>query len=173
MIPSYKCWRVIFNLTIYILLFFVLHRSKFSELHHLEAAQRQKVLDNFAKWWDTFIFRGKTGDITEADFVTMLQGDYAAGKQPFTDKITQCMDFIFDVIDTNKDRAISKEEFEIAFKAYGQDKIACDEKFFQAFNPVDGVVPIKDICSAWVDFVTNDDSSKPNAVFSAISQTKW
>ena len=40
----------------------------------------------------------------------------------------------FDVIDTNKDRSISEEEFLIAFKAYGHENVALDTKFFNSYN---------------------------------------
>jgi hypothetical protein len=79
----------------------------------------------------------------------------------------KCFDTFFDVIDTNKDRSISEDEFLIAFKAYGHENVALDTKFFKAYNPEDGLVPLKDIVASWVDFACSEDSSKPNVVKTA------
>lgn len=101
-----------------------------------------------------------------------MNADYKADKQKFNEKMAKCMNDIFDVIDTNKDRSISWEEFQISFQAYGQDKIAEDKKFFQAFNPdpKENLVPLKTIADAWIEFLTGEDSSKPNPVGSAVTK---
>lgn len=129
-------------------------------------------MDNFTKWWNDYIFCGKTGDISEADFLNTMKAEYKVDKKKFQEKMAKCMDSIFDVIDTNKDRSISLEEFNISFQAYGQEKIAGDDKFFNAFNPKDGLVPLRDLSEAWVDFLTNDDSSKANPVLKVIGTSK-
>lgn len=139
-------------------------RNKFSELHHLDADKRQMISDNFEKWWNTYIFKGNTGDISEQEFLDALNKDFKADKKKFVKTMEQCFDMLFDVIDTNKDRSISEEEFLIAFKAYGHENVALDTKFFKAYNPVNELVPLKDVVASWVDFATSEDSSKPNVV---------
>jgi len=140
-------------------------RSKFSELHHLEEAKKKQVMENFEKWWNDFIFRGKQdAEISESAFVEMLNNDFKADKGKFKEAMTKCFNIIFDVIDTNKDRSISEDEFLIAFKAYGHENVALDTKFFSAYNPVDGLVPLKDIVESWIDFATSEDASKPSVV---------
>nr|BAA25310.1 sarcoplasmic calcium-binding protein [Meretrix lusoria] len=142
-------------------------RSKFSELHHLDAEKKDMVMKNFEKWWKEYIFRGKDGEISEQEFVDALNKDFTADKNKFIATMQSCFDILFDVIDTNKDRSISEEEFLIAFKAYGHENVALDTKFFKAYNPKDGLVPLKDIVTSWVDFATSTDASKPSVVKTA------
>lgn len=142
-------------------------RSKFSELHHLTADQKKHVEESFEKWWNDYIFRGKKGEISEQEFVDTLNNDFKADKKKFTATMQECFDTLFKVIDTNQDRSISEDEFLNAFKAYGHENVALDTKFFKAYKPVDGLVPMKDIVTSWVDFTTSDDASKPSVVKTA------
>ncbi|XP_060557902.1 sarcoplasmic calcium-binding protein-like isoform X3 [Ruditapes philippinarum] len=142
-------------------------RQKFSELHHLDAEKKKMVMENFEKWWNEYVFRGKKGEVSETQFIEALQNDYKADKNKFKKQMEKCFDTIFDVIDTNKDRSISEDEFLIAFEAYGHENVALDTKFFKAYNPVDGLVPLKDIVASWVDFATSSDASKPSVVKTA------
>lgn len=142
-------------------------RSKFSDLHHLDADKSQSVQDNFTQWWNEFVFRGKTGEISLEEFISALNKDLAADKVKFVEEMTRCFNVFFDVIDTNKDRSISEEEFLIAFKAYGHENVALDTKFFKAYNPVDGLVSLRQIVDSWIDFVVGEDESKGSIVKSA------
>ncbi|XP_045168190.1 sarcoplasmic calcium-binding protein-like isoform X1 [Mercenaria mercenaria] len=139
-------------------------RNKFSELHHLDADKKKMVMENFEKWWHKYVFRGETGEISEQKFVDTLSKEFMADKAKFCAKMQNCFDEIFDVIDTNKDRSISEDEFLIAFKAYGHENVALDTNFFKAYNPKDGLVPLRDIVTSWVDFATSTDSSKKSIV---------
>lgn len=135
-------------------------RSKFADMHQLDTEIGKKVKENFAQWWNEFIFRGKTGEISVEEFVSTLNKDYSADKQKFSSEMSRCFNTFFDVIDTNKDRSISEEEFLIAFKAYGHENVALDTKFFAAYNPIDGLVPLRQIVDSWIEFATSDDASK-------------
>ena len=136
-------------------------RDKFSDLHKLDPAKAKLVKDNFGGWWNTYIFRGQTGEISEDDFVKSLSNDYAKDKAAFRKNMEKCFDLFFDVIDTNKDRSISEDEFLIAFKAYGHEQVAADQKFFKAYCPADGLVPLRQIVDSWICFVCDD--AKPSA----------
>lgn len=136
-------------------------------MHGLDAEKSKQVQENFTKWWNEFVFRGKTGEISETEFVEALAKDYTADKAKFKAEMDRCFNIFFDVIDTNKDRSISEEEFLIAFKAYGHENVALDTKFFQAYNPVDGLVSLRTIVDSWIDFVTGEDASKGSIVKTA------
>lgn len=142
-------------------------RSKFSDLHKLDADKAKAVQDNFTQWWNEFVFRGKTGEIQEAEFLAALNKDFTEDKPKFVEGMTKCFNTFFDVIDTNKDRSISEDEFLIAFKAYGHENVALDTKFFQAYKPVDGLVSLRQIVDSWIEFVTSDDASKGSIVKTA------
>merc|ERR1712179_415132 len=143
-------------------------RSKFSDMHHLESAKSQSVEENFTKWWNEFIFRGQSGEIELQQFIDTLNKDFSADKAAFVAQMDKCFNTFFDVIDTNKDRSISEEEFLIAFKAYGHENVALDTKFFQAYGPKDGLVTLREIVDSWIDFVTGSaDSGKGQIVKTA------
>jgi hypothetical protein len=142
-------------------------RSKFSDLHHLDNEKGNAVKENFTKWWNEFIFRGQTGEISQDQFIASLNKDLSADKAKFNEEMTKCFNTFFDVIDTNKDRSISEDEFLIAFKAYGHENVALDTKFFKAYNPIDGLVPLRQIVDSWIDFVCGEDSSKGSIVKTA------
>lgn len=142
-------------------------RNKFSELHDLDPEKRKMVIDNFGSWWNKYIFRGKEGEISEDEFCKTLSDEYAKDKAAFIATMTECFNTFFDVIDTNKDRSISEDEFLIAFKAYGHENVALDNKFFLAYNPKEGLVPLREIVDSWIDFATSDDGSKPSVVKAA------
>jgi len=142
-------------------------RSKFSDMHKLDAEKAKQVQENFTKWWNEFVFRGKTGEIEESEFVSALNDDFTKDKAKFVEEMTRCFNVFFDVIDTNKDRSISEEEFLIAFKAYGHENVALDTKFFQAYNPKDGLVSLREIVDSWIDFVTGEDAAKGSIVKTA------
>ncbi|KAL3832320.1 hypothetical protein ACJMK2_023973 [Sinanodonta woodiana] len=142
-------------------------RRKFTDLHHLAADQGKQVEQNFEAWWNKYIFRGQTGNISQDEFVNTLKNEYQTNKAKFVQEMTDCFNIFFDVIDTNKDRSISEDEFLIAFKAYGHENVALDSKFFNAYNPVDGLVPLRKIVDSWIQFTTCDDPSKSDVVKSA------
>ena len=131
-------------------------RDKFADLHQLDPAKAKLVSENFEGWWNTYIFCGKQGEISESDFVGSLSAEYAKDKAAFRQHMDKCFNSLFDVIDTNKDRSISEEEFLIAFKAYGHENVALDTKFFKAYNPEDGLVPLRQIVDSWICFVCDD-----------------
>lgn len=147
-------------------------RNKFSELHGLDADKRKMVIENFEQWWKDYIFRGQGGEISEQQFVDSLNKEFTEDKAKFLKKMEKCFDIFFDVIDTNKDRSISEDEFLIAFKAYGHENVALDTNFFKAYNPKDGLVPLRDIVASWVDFTTSADASKPSVVKTAFEAGK-
>ncbi|KAH3706228.1 sarcoplasmic calcium-binding protein-like isoform X3 [Dreissena polymorpha] len=142
-------------------------RSKFSELHHLPEEQKKQVMKNLEQWWNEFIFRGKTGEISESEFIKMLSKEFSADKAKFKKSMEKCFNILFDVIDTNKDRSISEDEFLIAFKAYGHENVALDTNFFKAYKPIDGLVPFKEIVNSWIEFATSEDKTKPDIVKTA------
>ncbi|KAJ8314298.1 hypothetical protein KUTeg_008859 [Tegillarca granosa] len=97
-------------------------------------------------------------------FVQGLSDSYSKDKAAFNKEMSDCFNTIFDVIDTNKDRSISLEEFILAFKAFGHENEGIVTKAFQLLNPKDGLVPLRDIVNAWINFACESDSSKPDVI---------
>ncbi|WAQ93832.1 SCP-like protein [Mya arenaria] len=143
--------------------------NKFSELHNLDAKQKKDVIENFEKWWNQYIFRKRKGEeISEKEFLDMLNNDFKTDKAKFLSEMEACFKTLFNVIDTNQDRSISEDEFLIAFKAYGHENVALDTKFFKSYNPdKDGLVPLMNIVNSWIQFTTSEDESKPDVVKAA------
>ncbi|KAK3108089.1 hypothetical protein FSP39_000904 [Pinctada imbricata] len=144
-------------------------RSKFADLHHLLGDKAETVKNDMEKWWNDYIFLNGPGkDISETEFVNSLTASYTKDKAAFKARMQQCFDKIFDVIDTNKDRSIELNEFIFAFKAFGHENEALVTKAFQLFNAPDGLVPLKDIVSAWVIFTTSEDPTQKDVVKQAV-----
>ena len=154
----------------FILLLCVFARQKFADFHkELDEKRQKQVKIDVEKWWKDFIFRrqdvSKDTEISETQFVDMLNGELKKDKAAFKKSIEDCFNTIFDVIDTNRDRSISEDEFLIAFKAYGHENVALDTKFFKAYNPdKDGLVPLNIIVQSWIDFVVSDDAKEKSLV---------
>lgn len=139
-------------------------RSKFTNLHHLLGDKADSVKAAMEKWWMTYILKTANKEVSEADFLSDLSGQYTKDKAAFLETMTKCFTEIFDVIDTNHDRSIEPDEFVIAFQAFGHENEAIVRKAFDLMGPKDGVIPLRDIANAWINFVTSDDSSKPDPV---------
>lgn len=136
-------------------------------MHHLDTEKGKIVKENFTKWWEEFVFRGRKGDILEQDFVDGLKVDFNADKDKFKKEMDRCFNLVFSAVDVNEDKSISKEEFLIAFKSYGHEKVAMDDSVFAAYNPKDGLVPLRVVVDSWIDFVTSTDETKSNIVKTA------
>lgn len=140
-------------------------RKKFTELHRLLGNKAADVEKNMEIWWKKYIFRQTIEEISESDFVKLLSDDYNKDKTVFKKEMTDCFNMIFDVIDTNKDRCISLEEFIFAFKAFGHENEELLRRSFDAYNPdKEHQVPLWQIVQSWVEFVADEDRKKPNAV---------
>ncbi|XP_061193650.1 sarcoplasmic calcium-binding protein-like [Saccostrea echinata] len=137
-------------------------RNKFTELHHLLGDKADSVKTDMKNWWTTYILNGKDQEISEDQFLSNLTAAYNKDKAAFKDHMQKCFDVMFDVIDTNKDRSIELNEFIFAFKAFGHENEELVTKAFKLFN--NELVPLRDIVTAWVQFVTEEDSSKRDVV---------
>ncbi|XP_062619305.1 sarcoplasmic calcium-binding protein-like isoform X2 [Saccostrea cucullata] len=137
-------------------------RNKFTELHHLLGDKADSVKTDMQNWWTTYILNGKDQEISEEQFISNLTTAYNKDKAAFKDQMQKCFDVMFDVIDTNKDRSIELNEFIFAFKAFGHENEELVTKAFKLFN--NELVPLRDIVTAWVQFVTEEDSSKRDVV---------
>ena len=145
-------------------------RNKFTNLHELVGDKASGVKVDFEKWWNTYIFRSKKGqEISEAEFVQSLTDDYNKDPAAFKANMQKCFDEIFDVIDTNKDRSIELNEFIFAFKAFGHENEDLIRKAFSLYNAPGGLVPLRDIVSEWVKFVTEKDSNVKDIIMEAFS----
>ncbi|XP_045169668.2 sarcoplasmic calcium-binding protein-like [Mercenaria mercenaria] len=134
-------------------------RIRFSELHRLEADEKKFAMDSLQIWWNEFIFRRQTGEISEQQFVDSLSQEFMADQAKFCTEMLKWFGMIFAVIDTNKDLSISEDEFLIALNAYGHGDVALNLKFFKAYKPTDGLIHLRDIVISWVDFVASTNNS--------------
>jgi Ca2+-binding EF-hand superfamily protein len=139
-------------------------RQKFTELHHLLGDKADSVRADMQKWWTTYILPANGGEVSEEQFLARLSAGYNKDKAAFKAEMQKCFDVMFDVIDTNKDRSIELSEFIFAFKAFGHENEDLVTKAFKLFDAKDGLVPLRDLVTAWVQFVTDEDSSKRDCV---------
>lgn len=148
-------------------------RNKFTNLHELVGDKAKGVQVNFEEWWNKYIFRSEAGkEISENEFVQKLTEAYKKDKAAFKKEMQACFDCIFEVIDTNKDRTIDQDEFVFAFKAFGHENEPLVRKAFSLYNvdTANKVVPLKDIVSEWVKFVTEEDSNVKDIIMEAFKE---
>jgi hypothetical protein len=139
-------------------------RSKFTNLHHLLGDKADSVKSDMEKWWNKYILKNESKEVSETDFISDLSGQFTKDKAAFVKEVSDCFNTIFDVIDTNKDRSIEADEFVIAFQAFGHENEQVVRKAFELMGPKDGLIPLRDIVNAWINFVTSDDANKPDPV---------
>jgi Ca2+-binding EF-hand superfamily protein len=145
-------------------------RKKFTGLHKLEGDKAKSVEVDIEKWWKTYIFRSSAKEeLSENDFVSILKADYQKNKDEFKASILKCFNEVFDVIDVDKDRTIDLGEFRYAFQAFGHENDAVLETVFKSYKSTNGKVPIRQVVDTWVQFVTEEDSSKPDILKDAFS----
>lgn len=147
--------------------------NKFTNLHELVGDQAKDVQVDFEAWWNKYIFRTGAGkEISESEFVEKLTEAYKKDMAAFKREMQACFDFIFNVLDANKDHSIDLDEYIDAFKAFGHENEALVRKIFSLsnVNPDNEAVPLKDIVSAWVTFVTEEDSNVKDIIMEAFSE---
>jgi hypothetical protein len=147
--------------------FFSQNRSRFSNLNHLSDAEKKTILNQFGKWWTECVLFGKS-ELTESDFIEGMSNKWETDKNVLRKMMYTCNNMIGNIVDTNNDGSITKEEFEVILKSGGHNNSPLDEKFFEDYHPIDGKVPISVMTDSWVTLLTLEDSTKPDLVKSAI-----
>uniref|UniRef100_UPI0027D24E85 hypothetical protein n=1 Tax=Klebsiella pneumoniae TaxID=573 RepID=UPI0027D24E85 len=137
--------------------------STFMDLSHLDADKRKETLAAMDKWWNEYIFRGKPGPITEKIFVDALMKDYKADKKAFVDWVKRLLKDVYDIIDVDHDGSMTEEEYVNAFRSIGHET-AQDVRFFNAYKPVRGKIPVSQLTDSWVQFLTSEDKTQPDVV---------
>ena len=131
-------------------------RDTFNDLHNLNADETKLTTETIDGWWNDFIFRNSQKDISKSEFIRSLKAEDKNDRKTFRKRMQRGFNALFDIIDTNKDRAISEDEFSIAFKAFGiENRI----DFFQAYSPKDGSVRLSKIVNSWICFVSDEAES--------------
>lgn len=147
--------------------------NKFTDLHELVGEKANRVQDNIDAWWNKYIFgTGTKKEISESEFVEKLTEAYKKDKIAFKREMQACFDCIYAVLDANKDRNIDLDEYINASKAFGHENEAMVRKIFSLFNvdPENEALPVRDIVSAWVTFVTEEDSDVTDIIMEAFSE---
>jgi hypothetical protein len=97
-----------------------------------------------------------------------MSNKWKTNKKVFVKRMYTCNDMIGNIVVTNNDGSITKEEFSVILKSGGHNNNPMDENFFEDYHPIDGKVPIRVMADSWVTLLTCDDSTKPDLVKSAI-----
>ncbi|CAC5406845.1 unnamed protein product [Mytilus coruscus] len=119
--------------------------------------------DQIEKWWNTYILKGKN-DISKEEFLDDFEKEYAENKTNFNATINSLCEDMTDIIDADKTKMISLDNYVKAFKAVGLDNETVLQKAFGLYKPSHGIIPIQEYIDDWVVFITNDDPSKPDCV---------
>ena len=83
------------------------------------------------------------------------------GAQKMTNMTNVIQEMFFDLIDTDKDGFISKDEFAVYFKLLCVDPDTAPDAFKAIDTNQDGKLSREEFIAAGVDFTTNDDPDSP------------
>jgi hypothetical protein len=117
----------------------------------------------FAKWWEEFIFCGKS-EISEEALIKSFNDAFKADKKRFTKKMCRCFHVTYNVVDIHSNQRISEDEFIVGFKTSGHENVVLNRKFFKMYNPKDGHIPVKELVDSWDQFTTCEDKEKHDIV---------
>ncbi|XP_045168939.2 sarcoplasmic calcium-binding protein-like [Mercenaria mercenaria] len=138
------------------------------KLAHLEGKRKEEILETSHRLWNNFVFRGKPGPITEEEFIDMTNTEYKTDKAKFiADMRKDCADDM-SCFDLKQQGFVTEEEFIMGCKAAGMENEKWNRDFFRSFNPTDGKVDVNVMIEDWVQFLTEDDSSKKDAIMDAM-----
>lgn len=115
-------------------------------------------------WWEKYILKGNN-KITKADLLKDLEKGYTENKKNFIAKMKALCEDIICILDTDKTKMISLDNYVKAYKVYGHDNEALIRKAFELYKPSHGMVPIQEYIEDWLLFLTNDDPSKNDVVY--------
>ncbi|XP_063421737.1 sarcoplasmic calcium-binding protein-like [Mytilus trossulus] len=115
-------------------------------------------------WWEKYILKGNN-KITKVDLLKDLEKGYTENKKNFIAKMKALCEDIICILDTDKTKMISLDNYVKAYKVYGHDNEALIRKAFGLYKPSHGMVPIQEHIEDWLLFLTNDDPSKKDVVY--------
>jgi len=111
-------------------------------------------------WADYFAAESLLHPITAKVYCESLA---KLGREKLVGVVESFFPLYFDIIDTNEDGLIQKEEFEVFFKVFGMDPTTAAEAFASIDTDGDGVLTRKAFVAASVEyFTTNNEDSKVN-----------
>ncbi|CAC5406849.1 unnamed protein product [Mytilus coruscus] len=115
-------------------------------------------------WWENYILKGNN-KITKADLLKDLEKGYTENKKNFVAKMKALCEDIICILDTDKTKMISLDNYVKAYKVFGHDNEALLRKAFELYKPSHGMVPLQEYIEDWLLFLTNDDPSKTDVVY--------
>ncbi|XP_053373655.1 sarcoplasmic calcium-binding protein-like [Mercenaria mercenaria] len=134
------------------------------KLTGLEGESRTDAITLINSYWDEFVFHGKSGPVTEEQFIEMTKDRFRAGEDTFMEVYRKAVIADVKMIDQGGKGYITEEEFTCTNKSMGLENEAWNKMYYNAFNPKNGKVPNVVISDAWVDFYFNEDSSTRDVV---------
>ncbi|XP_053373651.1 sarcoplasmic calcium-binding protein-like [Mercenaria mercenaria] len=137
-------------------------RNRFANLHHFEAERKKAAMATYTLWWGEYLMWGKS-EITEAEFIENQNKAFEDSKEEFVERMNKNQDIVCNLLDTDGDGLITEEDLLIMFQSTEHDETV-GKRWFNAHDPVDGKVPVKKMADMWTQLLTEEDSSKPDAL---------
>ncbi|VDI37128.1 Hypothetical predicted protein [Mytilus galloprovincialis] len=138
--------------------------KQFSLVEGLSKSKGKVEAAKIESWWEKYILKGNN-KITNADLLKDLEKGYTDNKKNFIAKMKALCEDIIYILDTDKTKMISLDNYVKAYKVYGHDNEALIRKAFELYKPSHGMVPIQEYIEDWLLFLTNDDPSKNDVVY--------
>lgn len=136
----------------------------YAKAAHLEGECKKEFMEATNKFVDELIFHGRSGPITEDDFIELTNNDFKNDKEKFGEKMKKGLAADFKIWDRKGAGSITEEDCLIAFKSVGLGDETWIKKFFETFNPVDGQISLKSYVDKMLPFLVSEDSSVQDPV---------
>jgi Ca2+-binding EF-hand superfamily protein len=123
----------------------------------------RQVRRRFIKMWEEFYEKASTnGEIDENAYV---QATKKLGVAKLTEIVQRYSDFYFDLLDSNGNGTITKDEFTAFGKLFRFPDKSIDETFKTLNRNKDGNVTDDEFLKAYMDFTLGDDPKSPYSNF--------
>ncbi|XP_060552290.1 sarcoplasmic calcium-binding protein-like isoform X2 [Ruditapes philippinarum] len=142
----------------------------FLKLGHLEGEEKEKAIKTSQSQWDQFVFHGKSGPVTEAEFIESTNKSFMADKKQFEDIMRKACTENATVIDPEGKGYLTEEEYTNIYKAFGFNHDEWLKSFFNVFDNGDGKAHTDSIVDAWVHLLTSEDDSKADMLLETLEK---
>lgn len=136
-------------------------KEKLATLRNYDDKRRESAIEAYTTWWKEYVMWGKS-EITKDEFIEHQKAAYEADKEAFYKRMLKNQKIVGSLLDEDGDGFIDEKDYVIIFKSAGHSDDVVNKQWFNAINPVDGKVAVNVNVATWTNFLTCDDSSKPD-----------
>ncbi|CAG2232618.1 unnamed protein product [Mytilus edulis] len=123
--------------------------NQFPIVEGLSKIEGKLADDQIEKWWNTYILKGKH-EVSKEGFLDDFEKGYTESKSNFIAIIKSLCEDMTNIIDADKTKMISLDNYVKAFKTVGLDNDKLLQKAFAHYKPSHGMISIQEYIDDWV-----------------------